>query len=336
MAEHLKLDLHYNRIDYSQLKTPEYLAKHPLGKVPLLETPEGPIYESNAILRYLARKQNALYGANAFEVAQVDQWLDFHNSEIDPTAFSTFAAVAGWMPASKEKFTEAKKGLKEAVKVLDTHLKGRKFLVGESVTIADITIASVLTLPFRVFFDEATRKTIPHVTEWFLGVSSLPAFQSVLGKAWLCQKEFEVHYAEAEKKEEKKVEHVAEKKKDEPKKDKAHEHKESKKDEKKKDEPKKKEEKKKEEPKKKEDKKKKDDDDEEEEEADYLPKKKVNPLDLLPPTPFKLDDFKRDISNAPDRTVILKEFWPKYDAAGWSLWKVVYQKYEGNLLGNLR
>jgi hypothetical protein len=51
---------------------------------------------------------------------------------------------------------------------------------------------------------------------------------------------------------------------------------------------------------------------------------------LLPPTPFKLDDFKREISNAPDRAPVLADFWTKYDPAGWSLWKVVYQKYEGN------
>jgi elongation factor 1-gamma len=62
------------------MKSPEYLKKHPLGKVPLLDTPEGPIYESNAILRYLARKQKSLYGSNVFETAQVDQWLDFQNN----------------------------------------------------------------------------------------------------------------------------------------------------------------------------------------------------------------------------------------------------------------
>jgi elongation factor 1-gamma len=252
-------------------------------------------------------------------VAQVDQWLDFHNSEIDPTAFTTFATIAGWAPASKEKYTEAKRGLKEAAKTLDSHLKGRKFLVGESVTIADITIASVLSIPFRILFDEATRKSLPHLTEWFLGVSGLPAFQSVLGKAWLCQKEFEVHFPEDKKehhhdkpveKVEKKPEEKKEKKKEEPKKEQP-----------------KKEQPKKEEKKKEEKKKKKDDDDEEEEEPDYFAKKKVNPLDVLPPTPFKLDDFKREISNAPDRHPVLKEFWTKYDPAGWSLWKVVYQKY---------
>lgn len=50
------------RLDYADAKKPEYLALHPLGKVPLLLTPEGPIYESNSILRYLARRVNAFYG----------------------------------------------------------------------------------------------------------------------------------------------------------------------------------------------------------------------------------------------------------------------------------
>jgi elongation factor 1-gamma len=199
VAEHLKVDLQFNRIDYSQIKNKEYLSKHPLGKVPLLDTPEGPIYESNAILRYLARKQNALYGSNSFEIAQVDQWLDFHNNEIDPLTFTLMAMIAGWQPANKDLYAEAKKGLKEAVKVLEGSLKGKKFLVGDSVTIADITIASVLSIPFRLLFDEKVRHGIPSVTEWYKNVCAIPAFQSVLGKTWLCEKEYEVHFHEEAK-----------------------------------------------------------------------------------------------------------------------------------------
>jgi elongation factor 1-gamma len=218
LAEHLKVELQFKTIDYAQMKTSEYLAKHPLGKVPLLETPEGPIYESNAILRYLARKQKALYGSNTFEVGQIDQWLDFNNSEIDPLTITLLSQCGGWAPLNKDLYNEARKGLKEAVKVLENHLKGKKFLVGESVSIADITIASVLSLSFRLFFDEKTRQTISNVTEWYKNVSSIPAFQSVLGKAWLCEKEYELHFPEeakhVEAKKEKKDEEKKEEKKD--------------------------------------------------------------------------------------------------------------------------
>jgi elongation factor 1-gamma len=74
------------------------------------------------------------------------------------------------------------------------------------------------------------------------------------------------------------------------------------------------------------------DDDEEDEEK---PKKKTsNPLDLLPPTPFVFDDFKKEFLNTTDRETIMKNFWTKYDAAGYSIWFMQYQKLpsEGKVL----
>lgn len=55
--------------------------------------------------------------------------------------------------------------------------------------------------------------------------------------------------------------------------------------------------------------------------------KKVNPLDLLPKSPFNLDDFKREISNNPDKHESVKLFFDKYDPEGWSLWKLDYKRY---------
>lgn len=66
VAQHLNIQLEFIRIDFKDFKNPEYLKLHPLGKVPLLMTPDGPIYESNTILRYLARKANSLYGCTPF------------------------------------------------------------------------------------------------------------------------------------------------------------------------------------------------------------------------------------------------------------------------------
>jgi len=55
-------------------------------------------------------------------------------------------------------------------------------------------------------------------------------------------------------------------------------------------------------------------------------KKAANPLDVLPPTSFVLDDFKREYLNTTDRVAVLKSFWDKYDPAGYSIWFVQYQK----------
>ena len=63
-------------------KTPEFLAKNPFGKVPVLETPTGEsIFESNAIARYLAASaKSPLYPASAATRARIDGWMDAFNT----------------------------------------------------------------------------------------------------------------------------------------------------------------------------------------------------------------------------------------------------------------
>ena len=62
LAKFIDIPIEFERISGDKWKSEEYLKKHPLGKVPTLETPEGCIYESGAILRYLARKAGKFYG----------------------------------------------------------------------------------------------------------------------------------------------------------------------------------------------------------------------------------------------------------------------------------
>lgn len=74
--------------------------------------------------------------------------------------------------------------------------------------------------------------------------------------------------------------------------------------------------------------KKKDSDDEEED--DYpQEKKEKNPLDSLPPSSFNLFDFKTLFVNHPDKKEALKIFWEQFDAEGYSVWRMEYEKAEG-------
>lgn len=67
-AEFAKVEYEFVNTPFAELKNTEYLAKHPLGKVPLLETPEGTLFETHAILKYFGRKCNLL-GKTTFEEA---------------------------------------------------------------------------------------------------------------------------------------------------------------------------------------------------------------------------------------------------------------------------
>src|SRR3990167_2126362 len=63
------------------LKSETVTAHNAQGKVPVLVTPEGPITETTAIIRYVSRTSGKLYGASAYETGLVDQWLSWYDSE---------------------------------------------------------------------------------------------------------------------------------------------------------------------------------------------------------------------------------------------------------------
>jgi len=79
---------------------------------------------------------------------------------------------------------------------------------------------------------------------------------------------------------------------------------------------------------------KKEDGHEEDGEEEKPKKKQANPLDLLPPSTFVMDDFKKEFLNTQDKATVLKDFWTKIDLNGYSFWFMQYQKLpsEGKIL----
>ena len=180
----------FERIPFAQWKSAEYLQKHPWGKVPTLETPEGCIFESHSIMRYFARKAGKMYGSTAAETASIDQWLEFINTQINPNLSRVHYAILGFFPVTKEQYDAARKELWETLRLVDGWLKNNKFLGASEVSISDVALATNLRYAFRLIFDEKCRSNLPNLTRWFEEVSSLQPFQQHFGKLWLCTKEF--------------------------------------------------------------------------------------------------------------------------------------------------
>ncbi len=176
----------------SELKTPEYLKKNPNGKVPLLETPNGKfIFESNAILRYVARldQSKGLYGRNEIEAAEVDQWIDWFATNYEKDLGTAVMPHLGRnLHITKTEQQEALNRVLEGFKVLENHLKLNSFLVENRVTIADIAIAAGLNRALRLVWDEKVRKNIPNITRWFDYLSNQEPFKKVYGPPALCVK----------------------------------------------------------------------------------------------------------------------------------------------------
>jgi len=280
-------------------KTPEFLAKFPVGKVPALETPEGGLFESNAIARYVARLgHNNLYGKSAFEAGQVEQWIEFITHELDLPAMAWLYPIFGFIPNNPQATAKAQQDIKKVLQILDHHLLNHTYLVGNHGSLADIIASAHLLSLFTTVLDKEFRKPFVNVVRWFVTLVNQPNFHAVLGDVHL------VDVAQVAKKEEK------------PK---------PKKEEKPKAEPKPKEEK----PKKVEKPKEVEEEEEEEDYKDEEPKGK-NPLDLLPKSNFVLDEWKRVYSNQETRPQALPWFWEHFDKEGYSIYFSDY-KYNNEL-----
>eukprot|EP00612_Vaucheria_litorea_P007669 CAMPEP_0171472784 /NCGR_PEP_ID=MMETSP0946-20130122/1473_1 /TAXON_ID=109269 /ORGANISM="Vaucheria litorea, Strain CCMP2940" /LENGTH=390 /DNA_ID=CAMNT_0012002465 /DNA_START=53 /DNA_END=1225 /DNA_ORIENTATION=- len=169
-------------------KEKDLKGKAPADRLPLLETDKGCLFESNAIMRFLASDKPELVGKDAFESAEINSWMDFCTNEIEVPAQCVSYPVIGWMDNVPEVSAKALKDLTSALSVLEEHLKLRTFLVGRSITLADISIAAALVLPMKLSLGDKERKSLTCVTRWFNTCVNQEKFVKVIGPVTVCKK----------------------------------------------------------------------------------------------------------------------------------------------------
>jgi elongation factor 1-gamma len=268
-------------------------SKNPAGKVPTLETADGVIYESNAIVRHIARvggDKAALYGKSAFEAGLIDQWIEFAATSIDLPALAWTLPIEGLIPNNGLATKKAGDDIKKVFQILDSHLLARTYLVGNRVSLADIVVANSLVRLFELVLDPTFRSGFVNATRWFTTIVNQPNFVAVRGHITLADKVAQPPKAE------KKEKAPAPAKEEKPKQEKP----------------------------KKEEKPKPADDDEEEEEGEKEEKKK-NPLDDLPKSNFIMDEWKRVYSNNDTRSVAIPWFHEKFDKDGFCVYWADYK-----------
>ena len=81
----------------------------------------------------------------------------------------------------KEKWDDLQKNLTSGLKVLENTLKSKTYLVGDRLTLADLSIAGSLQVGFKLFIDPKTRGQFPQITRWFTNISILPPFIKEFG-----------------------------------------------------------------------------------------------------------------------------------------------------------
>jgi glutathione S-transferase len=178
----LGLDHHHIELggSFGGLDTPEFLAKNPHGRVPVIDDDGTIIWESHAILRYLA----AVYGDASWwnndpELrSNVDRWVDWSATTLQPDFLNGIFWGFYRTPAAKRDTVAVERAVKrtsEHMQLLDAHLAERAFMTGGKPSLADIAIGTNL---YRYLNIEIARPDTPHVARWYQRLAARPAYQA--------------------------------------------------------------------------------------------------------------------------------------------------------------
>jgi GST-like protein len=150
MLEEIGLPYEVHLVDFNKddQKTPEFLSLNPNGKIPAILDPDGPggkplgLFESGAILQYLAEKTGKLLPADAARRYQTIQWVHFQMGGIGPMfgQVGFFHKFAGKEIADKRPLDRYVAESKRLLGVMEQHLGGRQWFMDEEYTIADISM----------------------------------------------------------------------------------------------------------------------------------------------------------------------------------------------------
>lgn len=190
-------------------------------------------------------------------------------------------------------YAKAKIDLGNALKIMEDYLLTRTYLVGDSITLADIMVASTLLYPFKLVADKTYLKPYGNVQRWFNTCVNQPEFTSVVGKVQLCKKEAlapgQAQAAAATKSGDKKQ--AGDKQKEAAKKQEAPA------------------------------------------ETPAPEKKAEHPYKIMDkdsPSAFSMDAWKKTYSNAKTYEEAMDVFWKTFDPEGWSLWLQTYNYNDEN------
>lgn len=159
-------------------QTPQFLALNPAGQMPVIVLDDGrPLAQSNAILRYLARGSRFI-PADDYLAAKVDEWLFWEQYSHEPTVAVARARVVYDGQAIADLDAGLVARANKALDLMEQALTGKPFLVGETMTIADIALLAYTRQAPQAGFDLNGR---PALMRWIAACEhelGLPAFSA--------------------------------------------------------------------------------------------------------------------------------------------------------------
>ena len=177
-----ELGLPFERIDagmaFGVNNTPEYKAMNPNGLVPLINHDGFVLWESHAIVRYLARLQGpgVLLPADPRAAADADRWMEWHSTTLWLNLRPVFWNMVRTAPEKRDMalVESSCKLLAANLAIADARLAGQDYMAGNAFSMGDIPLG---VAAFRWYNMAIERPTFKHLDAWYARLCTRPAFK---------------------------------------------------------------------------------------------------------------------------------------------------------------
>lgn len=151
VANAMGLPYEYKKVDLrgGEHQKPEFLKVNSIGKIPAMDDEGFTLFESNAIIRYLAGKSNSpLYPKDLKQRALVDAWIDFGSMHVGAAlmkvTYNRVFAPRRNLPVDENSIKEGLSFLDRFLPIVDGQLSKNKYLTGSTMTLADLNLLALL------------------------------------------------------------------------------------------------------------------------------------------------------------------------------------------------
>ncbi len=178
-----EIGLPFERIDvggaFGKTDTPAYRGMNPTGLVPTLQEGDFTLWESNAILRYLARDDASLWPLDPHARANIDRWMDAQQTVLNRPMSQVFWGLVR-TPADRRDLKAVAAAIEETAKgwrIIDAELARHGYIAGPEFTLCDIPWGVHAHRWFGMDYLGLTRPEMPALRAWYDRLCERPAFQ---------------------------------------------------------------------------------------------------------------------------------------------------------------
>lgn len=181
-----ELGLEYERIEaggkFGVVNTPDYLSMNPNGLVPVIDDNGFVLWESNAIVRYLAARygESVLWPTDVRMRADADRWMDWQAVSLNPAIGPAFLQLVRVALEKRDAnvIESARIETEKRLAVLDARLADCEFVAGAAFTMGDIPVGCSVDRWYKL---PIAREQRPHVERWYAGLRERKGAAQVVG-----------------------------------------------------------------------------------------------------------------------------------------------------------